>query len=99
MANSFYSGTMYIDSTGSLTTQQVKVAYALFIPSANNDSVTLLDGNGGSVKLIAEHNAAHEMQRLDFSRKPVLFKNGVYCSAISSGAKLLLYTTTEGAST
>lgn len=100
MANSFFSGTIYIDSTGAVSTLTgLKVAYILFVPAANNDSITLRDGDGAGdpMKFKADAAVAHDTIHFDFSRKPILFKDGIYCSAISSGAVCFLYTTSEGA--
>jgi hypothetical protein len=100
VANTFFSGTVYIDSTGAVSSLTgLKVAYVVFVPGTNNDSVTLRDGDGAGdpMKLKMDASTAHDTVQLDFSRKPILFKDGIYCSAISAGAVCFLYTTSEGA--
>ena len=102
MANSFFSGTVYIDTTSSqaTTATKVKIAYAVFTPTAVNDSVVLADGTSSTnTKLKLQSATAKQSQMFDFSRRPILFKGGIFCSSISTGAVLVLYTTNEAAGT
>lgn len=100
MANTFFSGTVFVDTVGAVSSLTgLKVAYVLFTPNANNDSVTIRDGDssGDPIKFQFLASADHQTMLFDFSRNPILFKDGIYCSALSSGAVIMLYTTSAGA--
>ena len=102
MANAFFSGTIYLDTTNSAGTAatNVKVAYIVFRAAASNDALVLCDGtsNTDPIKFSATQPTAKATQVFDFSRRPLQFKNGVFVKTLTSGAEATLYTTTEGAS-
>ncbi len=98
MANTYFSGTVYIDTAAAAaTTVPVKVAYIVFRAAAANDAFKLTDGSGGAIKFTATMVAAKDTQIFDFSRRPIVFNASVYCSVLTSGAEVTLYTTTESA--
>lgn len=98
MANKAFTGSVYIDSTGALISSKSKVAYIIFTANASSDSLTLHDGSSGSdpIKLTIKGASANQSVQFDFSRKPMLFQNGIYCAAISAGAVATLVLTTSG---
>lgn len=100
MANTFYSGTIFIDSTGALTARRVKIAYIVFSSANTNDVLEIRDGDGAGdpIKFHCHAPTGNSTQYFDFSNVPILFQDGVYCSVISTGAQATLYTTNEGVS-
>lgn len=96
MANAIRGNKILIDATGVITTDRIKVAYALFTPSTANDSVTLKETSTDSDILILQSATAKTTLQFRFEQVPILFNNGIYVSAISSGAKLVLITTGAG---
>ena len=101
MANTFRSGTIYVDTASAqLYTGPIKVTYITFTTDNANDSFILRDGTSGSdpIKISAKHATADDSKLLDFSRNPIIFQTGIYCSALSTGAVIMIQTTTQGAS-
>ncbi len=99
MANTFQSGTLYIDSTGQLFTGAIKVSYIVFRANANHDELVLRDGtaNTAPIKASVQIDVAKRTAIFDFSRNPIVFQTGIHCSAITSGAVATLQTTSQGA--
>lgn len=100
MAVVYQSGSAYINSTGLMITGRAKVAYLLFTSDEEADSVTLIDNTSGStpVKLVVKSAVADETVMLDFSRNPLVFNTGIYCSAISANCHITLVLTNSGGS-
>lgn len=99
MANIEFSGSIYCDSTGNLTTKRnLKVAYILYTSSAAGDSAIFRDGTAGTdpLKLKVQNISATDSKLLDFSAKPIVFQNGIYCSAISASSTVTLILTSTG---
>lgn len=96
MANSHTSNKFHIDSTGSLTTKRQQISYILFTPNASGDTLALKETSAGDVVFTAKGAVAHATQYLDFSRRPLVFGNGVYVSTITSGATAVIVTTEAG---
>lgn len=98
MANSFNKGRVFIDATGEAvaTNKRLKIVYVMFTPNSTNDSVTIAESSGGSAALILKCHENHT-DFYDFSANPIVM-DGIYCTAISSNAKLILYTTSAGGS-
>jgi len=99
MANTFQSGTLYVDSTGQVFTGAIKISYVVFRANAANDELILRDGTAGTapIKLSIQIDTAKRTQTFDFSRNPIVFQTGVYCSAVTASAVATLQTTTQGA--
>lgn len=99
MANTFQSGTLYIDSTGQVFTGTIKISYIMFRASGANDEIVLRDGTSGTagIKISLQSHVANDTELFDFSRNPIIFQTGVYCSVLTSGAVATLQTTTQGA--
>jgi hypothetical protein len=95
MANITQSSSIYIDSTGVAFTGRTKVAYIIFTPNAANDEITLRDGDGGGdpIKIHLHAATAKDSKVFDFSRRPMIFQDGIYVSALTASAKATLILT------
>lgn len=95
MANAVTGNKVYIDSSGSIPNlpQRPKVAYILFTPSTSGDSVTLGETSSGPATIYVAGATAHQTQILRMPEVPLVFNNGIYVQALSSGAKVVLITT------
>lgn len=101
MANTFRSGTIYVDTASAqLYTGPIKVTYITFTTANSNDAFTINDGTSGSdpIKLNVKQHQADTTVIYDYSRNPIIFQTGIYCSALSTGAIIMIQTTTQGAS-
>lgn len=96
MANAVTTGKIYIDSTGAVTTNTIKIAYILFTPDAANDQLILRESQNGSNCLSVRAAVAKNTMILDFSRKPLVFTNGLYVQTLTSGATATVVTTKSG---
>jgi hypothetical protein len=96
VANAVRSNKILIDSTGSVSTLRTKVVYALFTSVAAGDSVVLRETQTDTDILVISAGSATDSKLYRFDAYPLVFGNGVYVQSISSGAKLLLVTTTGG---
>jgi hypothetical protein len=96
MANSRLGNKIYIEATGSIATVPIKVAYILFTPDAANDQLILRETSNGADCLILRAATVKDTRMFDFSRKPIVFQNGIYVQTLSSGAKAVLITTSAG---
>lgn len=96
MANSTTGNKIYIDSTGEITDARTKVAYIMFTPSASNDALILKETSSGSAVLKIQAATAKTTLQYDFSRKPLVFNNGIYVDTLTSGAVVTLVTTQGG---
>ena len=98
MAITYQSGSIYATSTGQLVTGRVKVAYIMFCPHSNGDEVVLRDGTSGSdpIKFDIHGSGSYATVFLDFSNKPVVFADGIYCSVLSANCHLTIVLTNEG---
>lgn len=97
MANAIVGNKIYVDSTGSITTDRIKVAYIIFTPSNANDSLTLRETSSGNDIIFLQGATAKTTLQFRFEDVPILFNNGLYVQQISSGAKVTLVTTSTGA--
>jgi len=79
-----------VDATGVVIDRKnVKLTCVIFTPNASGDSITLTDGNGGDEKVTFEADSTATVM-FDLSNSPLLFPNGIYCSAISASSKATL---------
>lgn len=83
---------VYVDSTGSITTNRTKVAYVFLTPSNTNDLVTLGETESGSPAMTITCDGDKKMVMIDVSRRPMVF-NGLFIQDISSGAVATIVTT------
>lgn len=89
MANNVQSGTIYIDTNSAqVYTKKAKVAYVIYTSSAAGDNLILRDGDAGTdpIKLNIKNPTNTNTMVLDFSRKPILFQDGIYVSALSASS-------------
>lgn len=98
MANAYQSGSIFVDTTGTLTTKPVKVAYILYTPDAANDQIAVYDGSSASdpVKLKIKHVTAKDTKVLDFSSRPLYFANGIHVVVPTSGTATFILTSEGG---
>ena len=98
MANAFQSGSIFVDTTGSLTTKSVKVAYILYTPDTANDIIIFYDGDANTdpVKLKLRHLSAKDTEVFDFSARPLVFQDGIYVTVPSNGTATLILTSEGG---
>ncbi len=97
MANSRNGNKIFADSTGAAVTgSAVKVAYIVFTPNAANDECLLKETASGSDVFYFRAATAKETKVYDFSRRPVVFQNGLYIQTLTSGAKVIFVTTSTG---
>lgn len=86
MANAQAANTLYIDSTGAVsTTTNIKVAYVIFTPANAADAIVLRETNGGTIKLSLK-SSTNTTQIFSTDIKPIVFSQGIYCSALTAGA-------------
>jgi len=94
MANSQIGPNIYIDTASEqVTVGSTKVSYIFFTPSAIGDLITLSSSSGGTSILTVQSAVAEETKLLDVSFRPLVFPNGIYISALSSGAVATIVTT------
>jgi hypothetical protein len=98
VANSYYSGTVYVDTSGAVVSNAAKVAYITFRGAAADDAIVIRDGDGNTdpIKFSAILKDAKTTQVFDYSANPIVFKDGIYVT-ITSGAVATIQTTTQGA--
>lgn len=96
MANSIHGNKVYIDATGTVTTDRVRVTHILFTPDAANDTLTLQDTSGGDSTFTIRGSTAKNTVIFDFSSNPLVFNNGIIVQTLSTSATALLVTTTQG---
>jgi hypothetical protein len=98
MANVRNSNSIYVDATGSLNTDPIKVAYIIFTPDSANDQLILKSfDNSGNIKFNIRGATAKESMFFDFSATPLHFPQGIYVSTLSSNATAVIITTSGGA--
>lgn len=96
MANVIRGNKIYIDSTGSVTTQRVKIAYILFTPDAAHDELVLRETASDSDTFYLRQDTAKDTKMYDFSLAPLVFNNGLYIQTLTAGAKCVIITTSSG---
>lgn len=87
---------IFIDSTGEVTTSQVKVAYILFTPNSANDELTLRETASGADCFYLRGAVAKQTTIFRLGEAPAVFVNGLYVQTLTSGAKAVLVTTSTG---
>lgn len=95
MANAYQSGSIFVDTTGALTAvKNLRVSYILYTPDTANDQIIFYDGSSASdpVKLKLRHLSAKDTEVFDFSRRPLVFANGIYVTVPSNGTATLILT-------
>lgn len=96
MANTVQSGTIYIDTNSAqVYTKKAKVAYIIYTSSSAGDALTLRDGDAGTdpLKITIKNPTATNTMVIDLSRKPMLFQDGIYVSALSASSTATLILT------
>lgn len=98
MANIRNSNSFYIDSTGALNTDaNTRVFYIVITSTAAPGTITIADNQGTPVtKLSLAVDVADRSTIFDFSRKPLIFPNGINITAITNCTAMIEYSTTGG---
>lgn len=98
MANTYNSGSVYVDTDGHVVTKPCRVAYILFTPDAANDAAVVYDGSSTSapLKMKLQGATAKQTMYFSFAEKPLSFSTGVYVDIPTSGTMTLILTS-EGA--
>lgn len=96
MANATRANKIYVDSTGLASASRTKIAYILFTPAANNDSIVLRETADDVDVLKIAGSVAHQTTLFRLGEVPMVFGNGVYVQSLSSGAVATLVTTSTG---
>lgn len=97
MANVRNSNSVYVDTTGSLTTDPTKIAYIIFTPDSANDQLILKSfDNSGEIKISLRSATAKTTMIFDFSQSPVHFPKGIYAGTVTTGATATIVTTSGG---
>lgn len=97
MANAQRGNKILIDTAGLVANStRSKVVYALFTPAAAGDSVVLRESASSADIFVIAGAVAHDTKQFRFDQCPLVFGDGIYVQSITSGAKLLLVTTTGG---
>jgi hypothetical protein len=91
MANATNGNTIYIDTTGDVTTKKnVRVPYVTVSASSAN-AVLLLSDPDGTNKIDLRVAAAGETQLFDFSEQPLLFPNGIKAETVTNAIATVVY--------
>lgn len=96
MANVRLGNKVYVDSTGAAVESRVMVAYILFTANTALDEMVIKETSDGDPILYLRAATAKNTMMFDFSRKPLVFENGIYIATITSGAKATFVTTQAG---
>lgn len=96
MANARIANKIFVDSTGSIVTNTVKVTYILFTPGAASDELTLRETADGPDCFHVRGATAHDTLYYRFDVAPLVFSNGIYVQTITSGAKAVIVTSMAG---
>lgn len=92
MANVQNNNTIYVDSTGQLTTRKNTVLkYIILTSAAAGDNLVLKDSdNSGDLKIDVKVDAADKTQVIDLDGSNIVFPNGIYASTVTAGLKATL---------
>jgi hypothetical protein len=97
LSNVRNSNSIYLDTTGSLNTDPIKIAYIIFTPDSANDQLILKSfDNSGNIKFNVRGATAKDSMTFDFSASPLHFPQGIYVSTLSSNATAVIITTSSG---
>jgi archaellum component FlaF (FlaF/FlaG flagellin family) len=96
MANVRNANTYYIDATGSLTIQNVRVTHVIYRSTNATNNVVIKDVTTGATKLNISTVAANETLFLDFSDNPIVFPNGIDVTTVTAATATLIGRETQG---
>ncbi len=97
MANQRLGNIIYIDATGSISTDRNTRVIGIILTTAGaGDEVILTEASGGAPKLALKHATDEDSNHIDLNNSPVIFGTGIYCSAIASGMKVMLIVSQSG---
>lgn len=84
MANVRNGNTLFVDSTGDLTTTGTKVYYIILAASAANAVLTLQDSGANVNKLTVSTPTDKDSRVFDFSLRPLFFPGGVSVTTLTN---------------
>jgi hypothetical protein len=94
-SNSFFIDTAAADAqpatTGNLALPNLKVSYITLSASSATAELTLRDVSTGVVKLNVEFGSNQDVLTLDYSRKPIVFTNGISPSTVSDVVATIIF--------
>jgi hypothetical protein len=97
MANVASTNTIYIDSTGSITSPaQPKVMAVVLTATSANARIVLADDSTSDKKLDLRVATSGSSQVFDFSQSPIFFANGVSVATLTNAIATLVYTSSGG---
>lgn len=80
-ANTFYINTAAADenpgTAGNLAVENIRVTYLILAGTGDNPNVVLRDVKTGAIKFNISGGLGTGVAQFDFSRKPVVFPNGI----------------------
>jgi hypothetical protein len=90
MANVKNGNTLFVDSTGAVSSTKTLVHYVIVTATSANAVVVFSDATTLQKKADIRVVAAGETQRFDFSANPIHFPNGVHATTVTSAAVTLV---------
>lgn len=91
MANVRVGNSVYVDSTGNLGTDPVKVVRILVTATAASAVVVLADAAASSKKFDLRVATSGETVQFDFTLSPVLFPGGVKVVTLTNAIVTVIY--------
>lgn len=91
MANKRSGNTIYIDSTGTLSTEKaLKIASIIFTPTAADGSITLVDALTDDTKIHVAGAVANDSKHIVLEKEAALFANGIKVSVLTNAVATLI---------
>jgi hypothetical protein len=91
MANVLNGNTVYVDSTGTLTSAPTRVHYIILTATGNNSILALQDETTSANKVNLREVTAGMSQVFDFSANPLYFPTGVKVSTLTNAIVTVIY--------
>jgi hypothetical protein len=96
VANVKNGNTLYVDSTGTLTTVPTRVTHILVSSTSNNAAFVLQDQGASVNKIDIRVTPAHITQVIDLSDNPMFFPTGIKVSNITHAVATMIYSVQGG---
>ena len=92
MANIRQANSHYVDATGVLVSDSIKLAGVIVTSTAANAVVEIADSAGTTLRLLLDVADSGASQHFDFSQHPLLFPNGIKIKTLTNAKAMLIYT-------